>query len=964
MPLSDFLSSARKHGLVVHDDPVSRYLYSTDASIYQIQPLAVGFPRDGDELAAFVALAAEHGVPLLPRGAGSSLAGQAVGEAVVLDLSKNLRHEIHIDPEARTATVAPGVVLKDLNAAASRYGLQFGPDPASAERATMGGVVGNNATGAHSILYGMTADHLLRAEVVFADGTTGVLEPLSPDARPANPTTARLLRIANELRQRETAATLRAHWPQVWRRASGYNLNYLLPWTPSQPPRWYAEGTPYPPFSPETVPLQALLAGSEGTLAVIRRATVRLVAKPRHTALAVLPYPNVEAACDDAPRLLSYAPSAVELLPRSIWEAARSAPAYAGLLDFLPPGDPAALLIVEFAADDPRLAQAQARALSGEGFLALDAESQSHVWKVRKVGLGLLMARHGDTKPISFMEDITVPVEHLGDFVRAVQGIMKEFGTEAEFYAHASAGCLHIRPALNLKDARDRGKLRAIAQAAMEAGIRLGGVPSGEHGDGLARSEFLEAAFGPEIMAWFRALKAAADPQNILNPGKIVDAPRMDAHLRYGEDYRPQGWTPVLDFSASGGLVGAVETCNGAGVCRKTDGLMCPTFQATRDEDKLTRGRANLLRAMLAGHLPAAEEAAYRALDLCVACKGCRAECPSGVDMAKLKYEFLHRYYQHHRRKLRDWFFAYLGKYAPRLWPAAPLFRIANAKAVREVLARLLGLAPGRELPIPQRRQAAEPHSERPTVLYLADPFTRHFEPEVESAALRLLEAVGERVAVVPHLGAGRPLISKGFLTQAKAEAQAVVAAIRRLDPEGRLPVVGAEPSEIYTLQDEYPDLLPDDPYVAALAQRAWLVDEFFARHAGWPALWEGAPPWAGEPVLLHGHCYQKARPPADDGLPVGQEATAAMLEAAGVPVEIIPSGCCGMAGAFGYEAEHYDLSLKIGELVLFPAVREAGDDRTVVAPGTSCRAQIEHGTGHAAEHPLVLLARRLRSQG
>ena len=963
MPLPDFLSSARKRGLIVHDDPVSRYLYSTDASIYQIRPLAVGFPRDEDDLAAFVALAAEHRVPILPRGAGSSLAGQAVGEAVVLDLSRHLDRVLSIDPEARTATVQPGVVLKTLNQQAEAYGLQFGPDPASAERATLGGVVGNNATGAHSILYGMAADHLLQAEVVFADGTVGELAPIAPDARPSNPTVARLLRIANELRQQETAATLRQHWPRVWRRASGYSLNYLLPWTPSRPPQWYAADLPYPPVPEGLVPLQALLAGSEGTLAVIRRATVRLVAKPRHTALAILPYPSVEAACDDAPRLLSYAPSAVELLPRSIWEAARSAPAYASLLDFLPPGDPAALLLVEFAADDPRLAQAQARALSGEGFLALDEETQSHVWQVRKVGLGLLMARHGDAKPISFMEDITVPVEHLGEFVRAVQDIMREFGTQAEFYAHASAGCLHIRPALNLKDTRDRGKLRAIAQAAMEVGLRLGGVPSGEHGDGLARSEFLEAAFGPEIMGWFRKLKAAADPQHLLNPGKIVDAPRMDTHLRYGEDYRPQGWTPVMDFSASGGVVGAIETCNGAGVCRKTDGLMCPTFQATRDEDKSTRGRANLLRAMIAGHLPAAEEAAYRALDLCLACKGCRSECPSGVDMAKLKYEFLHRYYQRHRRRLRDWFFGYFGAASRFLWPLAPALRIANWKPLRAGLARVLGIAPQRMLPLPQRAPRALPRAEQPTVLYLADPFTRHFEPEVESAALHLLEAVGERVAVVPHLGAGRPLISKGFLTQARAEAQKVVAAIRRLDPEGRLPVVGAEPSEIYTLQDEYPDLLPHDPYVAALAKRAWLVDEFLARHSGWPALWEGAPPWEGEPVLLHGHCYQKARPPADDGQPVGQEATAAILEAAGVPVEIIPSGCCGMAGAFGYEAEHYELSLKIGELVLFPAVREAGDARAVVAPGTSCRAQIEHGTGHPAEHPLVLLARRLASR-
>ena len=963
MSLPDFLSAARRAGLVVHDDPVSRYLYSTDASIYQIQPLAVGFPRDGDEIAAFVSLAAAHAVPILPRGAGSSLAGQAVGEAVVLDLSRHLSRQIAIDPEARTATVAAGVVLRDLNQAAAQYGLQFGPDPASAERATLGGVVGNNATGAHSIRYGMAVDHLLSADVVFADGSVGELRPLPADATPANPTIARLLAVARHIRSSQTAESLRAAWPRVWRRASGYSINYLLPWSPAKPPRWYDPQQPYPPFSAEQVPLQALLAGSEGTLAVVRQATVRLVPTPRYTALAVLPYPNVEAACDDTPRLLAYGPSAVELLPRSIWEAARSVPAYASLVDFLPPGRPQALLIVEFAADDPRLAQAQARGLSREAFLALDETAQAHIWKVRKVGLGLLMSRRGAAKPISFMEDITVPVEHLGEFVRAVQQIFREFQVEADFYAHASAGCLHIRPALNLKDARDRGKLRGLAQAAMEAGIRLGGVPSGEHGDGIARAEFLEATFGPQIMALFRQVKQAADPQGILNPHKILDAPRMDTHLRYGEDYRPRGWTPRLDFSSAGGLVAAIETCNGAGVCRKKDGLMCPTFQATRDEDKSTRGRANLLRAMIAGHLPQAEEAAYQALDLCLACKGCRAECPSGVDMAKLKYEFLYRYYRHHRRRVRDWFFAFWGEVAPRVWWLAPLLRVANAPAVRRWTARALGLAPGRALPLPRRAQRPAPRAQHPTVLYLADPFTRHFEPEVESATLLLLEALGERVAALPVLGAGRPLLSKGFLDQAQAKAQQVVAAIARLDPEGRLPVVGAEPSEIYTLQDEYPDLLPGRPEVAALSKRAWLADEFFARHQGWAGLWRDAPPWEGEPVLLHGHCYQKARPPADDGLPVGQEATAAILQAAGIPVEVIPSGCCGMAGAFGYEAEHYDLSLRIGEMVLFPAVRAADEAQPIVAPGTSCRAQIEHGTGRHADHPLVLLARRLAAR-
>lgn len=954
--LSTFLSSARKLGLDVRDDAVTRYLYSTDASIYQIQPLAVGIPRNRDELGAFVALAAEHGIPILPRGAGSSLAGQAVGEALVLDLSRHLDHILEINPEERTATVEPGVVLQEVNLAAARYGLQFGPDPASAERATFGGTVANNGTGAHSIRYGMSADHLLSADVFFADGSADTLRPLPPDATPSNPTTARLLDFARSLRARETAQSLKRRWPHVWRRASGYNLVYLLPWTPAAPPQWYDPAQPYPPVPENAIPLQALLAGSEGTLAVMSALTIRLVPKPRHTALAVLPYPSIEAACDDVLRLLEARPSAVELIPRVIWESARTVPAYASLVDFVE-GKPEAVLAVEFAGDSAAQVEAQARAVANGGYLALSPEAQAHVWKVRKVGLGLLAARRPDAKPVSFMEDIAVPVEHLGEYVRRIREITREFSVTADMYAHASAGCLHIRPILNLKLPADRRKLRALAEAAMEAGISLGGVPSGEHGDGIARSEFLMAAFGEEITALFRELKSAADPNGLLNPGKIVDPLPMDSHLRYGEDYRPQAWKPTLDFSAHGGLVGAVEACNGAGVCRKRTGLMCPTFQATRDEDKSTRGRANLLRAMLAGHLPDAEEAAYRALDLCIACKGCRSECPSGVDMAKLKYEFLHHYYQSHRRPVRDWLFAYLGQASPWLWRLSPLLRLGNWKPVRLALARILRLAPQRELPLP-RKPVARPRSDpNPTVLYLPDPFTRYFEPEIEAAALRLLDALGERVAVLPVLGGGRPFISKGFLDEARRHARRVLDAVRRADPEGKLPIVGAEPSEIYTLQDEFPEILPDEPLAHSVSKRAWLIDEHLVRNPRWAALWRDARPWEGKPVLFHGHCYQKARPPAADGLPVGQEASRAALEAAGVPVEVVPSGACGMAGAFGYEAEHYELSMQIGELVVFPYLRAAEPDRVVIAPGTSCRAQIAHGVGRQALSTAAFLA-------
>ncbi len=945
----DFLHNLQRHFQgEVRTDPVTRYLYSTDASIYQMQPLAVAFPRTEDDLAALVALAAEYGVPLLPRGAGSSLAGQAVGEALVIDLSRYLDRVLAIDPEAQTAIVQPGVVLAHLNRAAARYGLQFGPDPASAERATLGGVIGNNGTGAHSIRYGMAVDHLLAAEVVLADGTVAEVAPLPPDARPASPILSGLLRVANKIRTQH-ADVVRARWPRTWRRASGYNLNYLLPWTASAPPQWFAGGD-YPPFAPDLIPLQALLAGSEGTLAVFRRLTVRLVSRPRHTALAVIPYDDVIAACEDTPHLLSFGPSAVELVPRQILRLARSVPAYAAQLTFVQ-GDPAALMVVEFAGDSPEEVEARAREVGARATLALTAEAQRQVWGVRKVGLGLLLSRPGDAKPISFIEDVTVPVEHLAEYVRELDRLAAAFGVEVSYYAHASAGCLHVRPVLNLKSATGVRQLRQMAEAAVDFGLRLGGAVSGEHGDGLARSEFLERAFGVEVVALFRRVKQVADPQGILNPGKIVDPPPMDRNLRYGPAYRAQPWAPTLDFSAQQGLDGAIEMCNGAGVCRKTDGLMCPSFQATREEMHSTRGRANLLRAMIAGHLPQAEDAVFRALDLCLACKGCRAECPSGVDVGKLKVEFLHRYYQSHRRRLRDWLFAHIGTLARWVQPVAPLVNLGAG--LRPAL-RLLGIAPQRRLPRFRRAPETPPVPSEPTVLYLPDPFSRYFEPEIERAALTVLRAAGERVAVLPVVGAGRTLLSKGFLEEARTHAQRVLDAVTYLDPDGRLPVVGVEPSEVSALQDEYPDLLPVDARATVLARRAWLVEEHLLRRGEAIASLRVATQRA---VWLHGHCHQKARPPAMDGLPVGAEATRALLEAVGARVEVIPSGCCGMAGAFGYEAEHYALSMQIGEMTLFPAVRGAPPEAAVLAPGASCRAQITDGTGREAVHPLVWLA-------
>ncbi len=609
-----------------------------------------------------------------------------------------------INAEERTAQVEPGVILNTLNRKAAGVGLQFGPDPASAERATMGGSLSNNATGAHSIIYGMAADHLLSASVILSDGSlcdfgsvplehARKLAGISDEAdriSSAEITQSRqaiIYRSALDIREKYSTA-IRQRWPITWRRASGYSLNYLLPFSPTQPPLWSTwdrstSPLPYPPVAPNTINLAPLLAGSEGTLAVIRHATLRLVPLPKYTVLGVLAYPDLVAACEAAPNLLDHNPSAIELIPQSLILLARSVPAYAAQLSFINQllinGEvPSALLVVEFAGDNLDELRAQAARLAPGVFIADTQAIQRQVWGVRKVAMGLLSSRPGNLKSIAFIEDLAVPVSHLGEFVREMQRILAENNTTGEFAAHASAGCLHIRPMLDLGAPGGTTTLRKIAQEAVGLTIRLGGSVSGEHGDGLARSEWLQQMYGAELIQAFRALKRAADPQNLLNPGKILDAQPLDTNLRVEKMNDLRDWRPVMDFSRQAGISGAIELCNGAGVCRKTDGVMCPSFQVMQEEIHSTRGRANLLRAMIyAGEnspdLAELSASVFEALDLCLACKGCKAECPSAVDIARLKYEFLYTYYQNNPRKLRDYLFAYIGRFTRLGQPFAPI---------------------------------------------------------------------------------------------------------------------------------------------------------------------------------------------------------------------------------------------------------------------------------------------------
>jgi len=777
---------------------------------------------------------------------------------------------------------------------------------------------------------------------------------------------------------------IQQNWSRVWRRAAGYNLNYLIPWSPSQPQQW--TGLPYPPIKPGHINPAQLLAGSEGTLAILKRLTVRIVPKPKHTILGVLAFPDVSEACDVVPLLLKYKPSAIELIPHKLIQLARSLPAYAHQISVIDPlknlyDGNATLLVVEFSGDIEKQLDEKIKHLGDQVLIAKSTEAQKQVWAVRTVGLGILMSRPGDTKPVAFIEDLSVPVEHLGNFTREMERIMASYGVEGDLYAHASVGCLHIRPLINLKTHKGVEALRGIAVQAANLTISLGGAVSGEHSLGLSRGEWISKFYNPELVAAFRLLKKSADPMNILNPGKMIDTQPMDINLRYGSAYHVQTWQPVMDFininkkTSQEGLASAIEQCNGAGVCRKAEGVMCPSFQATQDEMYSTRGRANLLRAMISGRFPdqsQGEQAVHQALDLCLACKGCKAECPSGVDVAKLKYEFSSYYYQRHNRQLRDYLFGYIGLFT-RIGSAFPTMtnRILSNPMFTWIGKHWLGLSSNRSLPKlarkPLHKLGILKHfkvDHLAKVLFLNDSFTEYFYPEAGEAAIHALEKCGFSVKMIPIFGAGRTLISKGYLGPAKAHAKRLVEYIKSIDPQGVIPVIGVEPSEIYSLCDEYLDFFSEDPYVRTLAKRAYMIDEFLIRPGDedkvriTPIITPTGPNSSTESmkVLLHGHCYQKARPPAPDGYPVGASATMAMLRMAGYQVDLIETGCCGMAGAFGYEDEHYDLSVKIGEMSLFPSIRQAGDQVIIAASGVSCQAQIVDGTGRKAHHPITLI--------
>ena len=924
-------------------DSFSRGLYSTDASIYQIEPAGVVVPKTTADVFRTLEIAGEAGLSVTPRGAGTSQSGQAIGDGLVMDTSKYLTEMGELDRDAATILVQPGVVLDRLNRELEPHGLFFPVDVATASRATLGGMAANNSAGARSIRYGMMVDNVRRVSGSLADGT-----PVSFGLEvPPSGIESELASTLSALRRRERDE-LESRIPKVMRRVAGYNLDRI---------------------SPDGGDIVRLLVGSEGTLAFFTELELQLVPLPSKTVLGVCAFLDLGSALSAVPSIMELEPSAVELVDRTLLDLAREIPALSAAVQEFVRGDPRALLIVEFSgshggrvADDLHRLEELLADLGHPGALTrAEAEDfQRRIWAVRKASMNVVMSMKGDRKPVSFIEDCTVPLEHLSEYGARLEDVFRRHGTSGTWYAHASVGCLHVRPILNLKLDQDLRAMRAIAEEAHELVRSFGGSHSGEHGDGLVRSEFLEPMLGSRIVGAFNEIKSAFDPSGTLNPGKIVDPSRMDdrALMRYRSGYGPLPVTTVLDWSSWGGWAGATEMCNNNGACRKNDpGVMCPSFRATGDERHTTRGRANTLRLALTGQLGAdalTSSEMYDTLALCVGCKACGKECPTGVDMARMKVEFLHHYHRRHGLPLRERLVSWLPRYAP--W-AARIPELMNLGKANGLLARagerLLGLTACRERPRWRRNIWAGPvrpgpgpedDDEKPEVVLWVDTFNTYFEPENAHAALRVLEAAGYRVRLPTLSGrppcCGRTFLNAGLVDEARRESQRL---LRALSPwvERGVPVVGLEPSCLLTLRDEIPTLLPGE-VSASVADRSLLLDEFLLREADAGRAPLDLGPVEAQTALVHTHCHQKA---------LGREgATETVLRRIpGLEVHTLRSGCCGMAGAFGYEAEHYDTSMAMGELDLLPAVRNAAPDTWVLAAGVSCRHQIAHGAGRAS---------------
>ncbi len=985
----DVLRNVFEGELYYNDSPTHQaqlLVYSTDASVYQERPVAVALPRSVADLKWLVRFARENSTTLIPRAAGTSLAGQVVGSGIVVDISKYFNNVLEINQRERWVRVQPGVIRDDLNKALKPHGLMFGPETSTASRAMIGGMVGNNSCGLHSIVWGTTRDHLRAATVLLADGSEAEFKALTSWRYEAkllgkgteNDLETKIYRDLNALLEvPETQQRIRRVFPKksIHRRNSGYALDALL------------DTAPFAPDGPD-FNLCRLLAGSEGTLAIATELTLNLLPlPPSEVGVVCIHCGSIDESLRANLVALRHQPWASELVDKYILDFTKDNHELQKNRFFIE-GDPAAILMVEFFADTPgELARktgglvAELRASNlGYAHPVVTGEQTYPVWDVRKAGLGLIRNLPGDRQPVNLIEDCAVDPADLPDYIADVEKLLGQHQLRASFYAHAGAGEIHVEPLINLKTETGQTQFRAVLADTAALVKKYNGSLSGEHGDGRLRGEFIPFMMGGEVYQLFRRVKQTFDPHGVFNAGKITDTPPMNQFLRFVPT--PEGVEPtapkidtVFDFSRQENILRLTEKCSGSGDCRKTHltgGVMCPSYMATRNEKDTTRARANILRQFLTeptGKNPFDHEEIKEVMDLCLSCKGCQSECPSSVDVSKLKAEFLQHYYDAHGVPFRTRMIANFTR-ASQLASTAPrLYNNLMSNGLTGGLAKkLMGFAPQRSIPKQatqtlrkwfegiEDKKAARPNWSAARVYLFADEFTNYTDVEVGKKAVMLLEKLGYDVVIPRHEESGRTYLSKGLVRDAQKIAIRNVQKLSRLLDKDPAPIVGIEPSAILGLRDEYLDLVPPQLRAAAelVASYAQTFEEFMAKEMDEGHVHVGQFTDERRLIKLHGHCHQKA-------LSSLVPSKKALSFPKNYEVHLIPSGCCGMAGSFGYEAEHYDVSMQIGELVLFPTVRQQPDDVIIAAPGTSCRHQIFDGTGRKALHPAEILYGALR---
>lgn len=961
-------------GELYYDDSTvhtaQRHIYATDASVYQELPVAVALPRTVEDIRKLIKFAGEQKLTLIPRAAGTSLAGQVVGKGIVVDISKHFGAILEVNAEEKWVRVQPGVIRDDLNKYLAPYGLLFGPETSTASRAMIGGMIGNNSCGLHSITWGATRDHLLEVKALLSDGTETIFSNSSTEDY--------VKKVSKSGSGKREQAIYAGMWgilsnpvdqdlikkqfakPTVTRRNSGYALDALVD-----------------NFEKNQVNLCNLIAGSEGTLCFVTEAKLALVDMPPVSVGVVCVHANSLAESLHANRVaMKHNPKASELVDRYIMDFTKGHHIYSKNRFFLE-GDPAALLMVEFWGDSDDEVKAQADALIknlleeqlGYAYPLLFGDDANKAWEIRKAGLGLIRNLPGDTQPVNLIEDCAVAVEDLPAYIHDLEQLLESHGLHASYYAHAGAGELHVEPMINLKTSEGKQKFRQVLADTAVLVKKYKGALSGEHGDGRLRGEFIPFMMGEEVYEIFRQVKRIWDPNGIFNANKIVDTPPMNEFLRFEQDKEKPVIATTFDFSKDESMLRLAEKCSGSGDCRKTEltgGTMCPSYMATRRERDTTRARANILRQYLTPGAAQVENATTpemvkEVLDLCLSCKGCKSECPSSVDVGKMKAEFTQQYYETHSIPLRTNLIANFGKQM-KLASIAPwaFNAVFGTTALRKVANKLVGFHPDRSMPLlhsttlkhwwekhNRKNLSTKMHSK---VYLFCDEFTNYNDVEIGKKAVMLLEKLGYEVVIPDHAESGRSYLSKGLVKEAQKLAIRNVELLKDIISQ-KTPLIGIEPSAILSFRDEYIDLVPENLKIDAqnIASHALLFEEFVSREIDAKRITKEAFNTKEQLVKLHGHCHQKAL-----------SSLTTSKKALSIPenykVQLIPSGCCGMAGSFGYEEEHYDVSMQIGELVLFPTVRQQPENVIIAAPGTSCRHQIKDGTGRKAKHPIEIL--------